>query len=982
MGISAIGGHLVFGTTYGASTRSVTSTGSATVSRPRDNESLQQFGLFLNNLHGLLQNAQESIGSAGHSKRFGAIKLTSATSLGLSATARAAILRSSGAIGGAPNGFTSGAQVWNTAARAQPTLGGSYDGSNGDQTLTLRATQGGLVGRDDLVFDVLDGFGAQVQQLNVAGDYSAGSDITLDNGLTMQLSAGVVNVGAEMSIAVAYSSTSPSSSYSPGDPAWTLKPRPTTTVGGTYDGSNGSQRLTLRTTSGGTLGVDDVTFDVLDQDGAVLQQITVASAYTPGEDITLANGLTLALSAGTLGTGDAFAVDVNYSAGTPQRSFSPGQPAWAGSSSTQATVGGSYDGSNGTQTLTFRVSSEGDIGSGPITLDVLDAQGELLQQIEVAADYAAGSEITLANGLTLSLGEGTAVAGDEFTVDVSEVAGTPETSYAPVAPDWTTAARSGATVGGTYDGANGTQKLTLRVTGGGTVGSNELRLDVLGEDGSVVDQLTVAADYAAGDPIALANGLTLSLGAGALGVGDEFSLDVAYDAGSTSSSATPDTSAWDTSAVPTASLGGAYDGSNGSQALTLRVAQGGVIGTDQVLIDVLDEQGSVLEQLTVANDYAPGANIALANGVTLSLSAGRVVEGDAFSVDVSTSVPVDQEAAFDGGGGGAPAYLLGAAITDGAFELNGASIDVYASDSLTTVIDRINAADAGVTARFDTDTSRIVLTQATAGSDGDIQVANDSSGFLAAMGLDDATLQAGGDGDFASALDQVSAMSGVDSGTLVINGTSIALDVSRDSIADMIAKFAAAGVTLSWRDDLQRFELRGKGTMTLEDGDTGFLAKLGLEAGEYAGGLDARGFANPDKVSNRLHAVVAAWNQASETTFEGTAATQSGRLDTTLATALRNYFTAAGMASDGSTLRTSFGLNFEFGNDGKMKISINQESLEAAMRTGSRDIQAFLAGTGDKAGLLTLLETTTHSTGVAVNAILGVRGLSALDVYA
>jgi hypothetical protein len=967
---------MYFGPTTSPYGRTSSTKSAATRSRAAEDLSLQSLGKFLYDMRTVLDNTQRAIGGANHSWHRRAITVSGSQSLALNPTASAATLRSSGAIGGAPNSFTPTDPTWNAASRSQVTIGGAYDGSNGDQTLTLRATQGGVIGQDELVFDVLDQNGDTLEQLNVAGSYAAGDDITLTNGLTMQLGSGLVGVGAEFTVAVAYSSTDPSSSFDPAAPSWSLTPRPATTFGGDYNGANGSQQLTFRVSSGGTVGVDNLVIDVLDQNGDQLEQLSVDGAYTPGDAITLANGVTLGLAAGYLGSGDTFAMDVSSIPGATERSFTPGAPAWSSGSTTEATIGGAYDGSNGSQTLTFRVGTAGEVGTDALVIEVLDANGDPLQQIDIAADYVAGDPITLNNGLTFSLGAGTALEGDTFTVDVSETTGPAQNAFTPVGADWTPAARSAATIGGAYDGTWGSQQLTLRATAGGAVGSGDLQFDLLDANGEVLQQFTVAAGYAPGDEISLGGGLTLALGAGAVGVGDAFTLDVAFDAGGVQSSATPDTTGWNTGSSPMATIGGQYDGSNGSQDLTLRVAQGGDIGSGEVLIDVLDANGDVLEQLTVAADYSPGAEIALANGLKLSLTAGQATVGDTFAVTVGTSATVDADATFDGG----PAWLQEATIADGSFEINGVAIDVYASDSLNAVLDRINAADAGVTASFNAATSRVVLTSTTAGGDGDIQVANDTSGFLAATQLNDATLQAGASGDFAATMDQVLTLADIGSGTISVNGTAIAIDVGADSLDDIRARLASAGVTLDYDTDSERFTLHGSGKVTLDDGDTGFFAALGIETGEHEN--QTLGFGTPDDIARALGAFKRTWNGQFAGSLEGSAATHSTRLNAMLRSQVQGYFAAAGIAAGDGVLRTDFGLTLSFRFDGAMEVALDEDVLTGAMRKDSQRIQDFLVGQGEKAGLLDLFDSSVRSTNAGVSAILGVRGLSVVNVYA
>jgi len=76
------------------------------------------------------------------------------------------------------------------------------------------------------------------------------------------------------------------------------------TIAGTYSGTL-SQGYHFTVTSGGTVGTDAITIGYTSDSGQT-GTINVASNYTPGTPITVANGLTLSLSAGTLNASDKF----------------------------------------------------------------------------------------------------------------------------------------------------------------------------------------------------------------------------------------------------------------------------------------------------------------------------------------------------------------------------------------------------------------------------------------------------------------------------------------------------------------------------------------------------------------------------------------------------------------------------------------------------------------------------------------------------
>lgn len=105
---------------------------------------------------------------------------------------------------------------------------------------------------------------------------------------------------------------------------------------------------------------------------------------------------------------------------TVATSFTPFGPAFTGSSTTLATIGGFYDGTNGDQTLTFEVKSAGTIGGNKkLELDVLDGSGNFIERVRWNPFEPAGTVRVLSNGLTVSLSAGNLANNDTFQVQVS-----------------------------------------------------------------------------------------------------------------------------------------------------------------------------------------------------------------------------------------------------------------------------------------------------------------------------------------------------------------------------------------------------------------------------------------------------------------------------------------------------------------------------------------------------------------------------------
>lgn len=85
---------------------------------------------------------------------------------------------------------------------------------------------------------------------------------------------------------------------------------------------------------------------------------------------------------------------------------------------------------------------------------------------------------------------------------------------------------------------------------------------------------------------------------------------------------------------------------------------------------------------------------------------------------------------------------------NGEFKINGVSVRYHASDSITAIVNRINAANAGVTAFYDPLTDRLRLTATTTGGTA-IALQDVTGNFLAATGLAGAAQQLGQNAVFA-----------------------------------------------------------------------------------------------------------------------------------------------------------------------------------------------------------------------------------------
>jgi len=168
------------------------------------------------------------------------------------------------------------------------------------------------------------------------------------------------------------------------------------------------------------------------------------------------------------------------------------------------------------------------IQAGVLSVRVIDlATGQATMNEVTVGDPAAMTLDQLVAALDAVPGLGAALSG--WTVHLQADAGyqfdfLPASHAEFVLPDWSAGNTSAIEVLGSFSGS-ANQVLDVRVEGGGQVGVTEdLSLAVYDVDGNLLRRFNVGLGYAAGDRLSLNNGLSLSLGSGALVDGDRFEL--------------------------------------------------------------------------------------------------------------------------------------------------------------------------------------------------------------------------------------------------------------------------------------------------------------------------------------------------------------------------------------------------------------------------------------------------------------------------
>ncbi|MEJ2475830.1 MAG: flagellin hook IN motif-containing protein, partial [Desulfobacterales bacterium] len=375
---------------------------------------------------------------------------------------------------------------------------------------------------------------------------------------------------------------------------------------------------------------------------------------------------------------------------------------------------------------------------------------------------------------------------------------------------------------------------------------------------------------------------------------------------------------------------------------------------------------------------------------------------------------VDPSKAFNGTGADDPNLQSGLDVTSGSFEINGTTIDVAADDTINSVLDKINDSDAGVTATFDAATETVLLTQDTPGSTPDIVLANDTSGFVAAVKLDSAVAVPGEDGtvteDPATPLAEVESLSAVQSGSISVNGVSIDIDVNTDSLNDILDRItaSAADVTASYDSNSKRVTLSANNSDTqliLDSGSTNFFPEVEITDGTYepvnesidvqTGGVDAVKSSDltleyAETYTTELANAAGSDEQIAETGVTSADAKMLGELVNIIADSMNALFdgseitsssgtgtealqndvrnaVASWFDSEGSQFNTDFGIGFDFEKtEGKVfKFSqAERGQFEAALASpqSAASVQKALFGI-DSGGLFNQLHSALTAAG-------------------
>lgn len=431
-----------------------------------------------------------------------------------------------------------------------------------------------------------------------------------------------------------------------------------------------------------------------------------------------------------------------------------------------------------------------------------------------------------------------------------------------------------------------------------------------------------------------------------------------------------------------ATLHGDYTGTL-TDTLEFRVHRDRTVGgLQQVRLNVYDSTGKYLERVNFNAGTPPDTIRYTSFGIGVSLGAGDVARNESFFIDVDagTGQDLDPTQAFDGIRADDPWLETGVSVTAGSFEINGELITVAADDSVDSVLAAINASAAGVTAVYDPATDTVELERDEVGAL-DISFANDTSGFVAAMKLDGAVQDTGNEhGEIEEAIQDVPVLSGIGTGTFSINGTDVSVDVTSDSLQDVVDRINAtvANVTAGFDANSNRFTITGNtpsDPLSLDDGTSNFFSGVDVSATEYTGREGARGVRRKARqVALDLEAIEDKLNAVFDTVDNESLASKDLKQARKLLQA-----GIEGLFEDTDDLGTDFGIDFDFGNGDVLDFSLDDaQDLREDLRRSNSDAVDFLIGERDEdgeGGMIGAMLTALSQMGSDLGDIHGYTGL-------
>ena len=365
--------------------------------------------------------------------------------------------------------------------------------------------------------------------------------------------------------------------------------------------------------------------------------------------------------------------------------------------------------------------------------DLLRAQNRLLRLYRALESVAQVADVKTQFRFDITDARSATALGLDLThtaatlTSSSEINASPM-SFTPFGPDWSDGSDALITIGGEYDGSHGTGPLTFEVRRAGTRGVDDLRIRVEDPEGNRIRNINIRDHHALDRQYSLQNGLYLTLGAGSLIDRDTTSIQVFDNVGAVVDPDNP--------------LGGIRNQNPNLQFGMPAIVDGSFqlngtninVSTTDSLNDVVNRINQSGAGVTAAFNSATEAidfvQDTLGSAPTIDLQGDTSNFLQATRLDSSNTAPgIDPETiqALDNVG----AF---AGVQSGEILLNDERIAIDTSnDSLLTIIDRINASDAGVVASFDPASQEVAIRSGD--NVGRLDIDSNDTGLFAALNI-------------------------------------------------------------------------------------------------------------------------------------------------------------------------------------------------------------------------------------------------------
>ena len=275
-------------------------------------------------------------------------------------------------------------------------------------------------------------------------------------------------------------------------------------------------------------------------------------------------------------------------------------------------------------------------------------------------------------------------------------------------------------------------------------------------------------------------------------------------------------------------------------------------------------------------------------------------------------------------------------------------------------------------------------------------LANDTSGFLDAVKLSDAVAVKGTDTALDAKIIDVPELSNLNSGQFFINGVSISIDITQDSLKDVFNRINESGAEATVTFAGGFLSLRSTRVdlgLQIQDNGTNFFDVFSMQVGSYEGENSDRitglriGAKKIQKEFGKLDLKLSdlILNKAGEP-IEGDANAVKSSLKSSVLTALKNTldFDASGVDKNG-IVDTGLGITFDFTENADSLIEVNFNKLLDGLRRNPSRLMKFIFQEETQNQGVGLLETFADQLDYSKKSLANTLGVNSginLDVFA